>query len=114
MPKTILLVDDDLLVLHVVATMLEDLGCEVVSETGAEQALDVLRRRPDIAALITDVNMPDVDGYELARAAQEVRPDLKVLMLSARPQEPRGYPLLCKPFREKDLAKVMETTTGRC
>jgi CheY-like chemotaxis protein len=94
--------------------MLEDLGCEVVAQTRAQQALDLLRRRPDIAALITDVNMPDVDGYELARAAKEVRPHLKVLMLSGRPQEPRGYPLLCKPFSEKDLAKVMETTTGRC
>jgi two-component system cell cycle response regulator CpdR len=114
MPRTILLVDDDLLVLRVVAAMLEDLGCEVVSETRAERALDVLRRRGDIAALITDVNMPDVDGYELARAAQEVRPDLKILMLSGRPQEPRGYPLLCKPFSENDLAKVIETTTGRC
>ena len=113
MAKIVLLVDDDPLVLEVLTEMLEDLGCAVVSATGADQALEVLRRR-DIPALITDWDMPGMDGYELARRAQEVRPGLKVLILSGRPQEPREYPVLRKPFSENDLAEAMEHTTGRC
>lgn len=114
MPKKILVVDDDVLILGLLSDMLEDLGCAVVAIHEPCIALDVLTGTPDIAALITDVNMPTISGTDLARRAQELRPGLHVLLVSGRPQREPGYPILPKPFSLHDLARVMESTIGRC
>jgi two-component system cell cycle response regulator CpdR len=82
--RAVLVVDDDPLVLDVTASMLEDLGCEVVTAPSAKDALDKLSTLPHIEILITDVNMPDMNGYQLADAATQMRDRLKVIMLSGR------------------------------
>jgi two-component system cell cycle response regulator CpdR len=64
--------------------------------------------------LITDINMPGMDGYELAERAARIRPTLKVLQLSGRERRRDGFPMLRKPFSEEDLARVMQQTTGVC
>lgn len=114
MVRTIIVVDDDALVLDVLTAMLEDLGCNVVAVQNPHEALELLRSRPDVSALITDVNMPAIDGAELARGAQEVSPGIGVLLVSGKPQPSMVYPVLRKPFSVGDLARVMESTIGRC
>lgn len=114
MSHTVLVVDDDPAVLDVLACMLEDIGCDVVCAHCGEEALDKLTRQQNISILITDINMPGMDGYELAERATRVRPTLKVLQLSGRERRRDGFPMLRKPFSEQDLARVMEQTTGRC
>jgi two-component system, cell cycle response regulator CpdR len=114
MSHTVLVVDDDADVLDVLASMLEDLGCRVeLAHSGAE-ALDMLARNGDVSILITDINMPGMDGHELAERARRVRPTLKVLQLSGRERRRDGFPLLRKPFSEEELARVMQQTTGFC
>lgn len=114
MGHTVLVVDDDPGVLDVIAGMLEDLGCEVVSAHSGSEALDHLRQNDRIAILITDINMPGMDGHELAERATRLRPELKVLQLSGRERRRDGYPMIRKPFSLEDLANVMQHTTGTC
>jgi CheY-like chemotaxis protein len=112
--RTVLVVDDDPLVLKVTADMLKDLGCEVVAPASGMDAVERLLENADIEILITDLNMPGMDGYELAQRATAARPGLKVIMLSGREIDGRGWPVVRKPFLEDDLAHTMKQTTGLC
>ena len=114
MTHTVLLVDDDPMLRCLIAEMLEDLGCRVLSAENGWEALDLLRRCREIQTLLTDVNMPGMDGYELARKALDVRRDLKVLLVSGREPDGHGFPLIRKPFLQQDLRRVMQETTGVC
>jgi two-component system, cell cycle response regulator CpdR len=114
MSHTVLVVDDDPDVLEVLADMLEDLGCNVVRAHDGAEALDLLRRNEKISILITDINMPLMDGHELAERATRLRPSLKILQLSGRERRRGGFPMIRKPFSEADLAQVMQQTTGVC
>ncbi len=114
MSRMVLVVDDDPLVLDLTASMLEDLGCEVVAASGAQDALEKLAGNQRIEILITDVNMPGMDGYELAEAARRKRKGLKVIMLSGRTTDQYQFPVIRKPFLEEDLKRVMERNTGLC
>ena len=114
MTHTVLVVDDDAAVLDVIACMLEDLGCEVVCAHSGVEALDMLANDGKISILITDINMPVMDGHELAERAKRLRPSLKILQLSGRERRRDAFPMISKPFSEDDLARVMQETTGRC
>ncbi len=82
-PKTILVVDDDLSVLTVVKCMLETSEYNVLLANSADVALRMVERDDlCIDLLLTDVVMPDVNGPDLARRLQAIRPRLKVLFMS--------------------------------
>lgn len=114
MGRKILVVDDEPSVLDVVATMLEDLGCDVETSNTPQAALKRLGSAPDIDILVTDVNMPGFDGRNLASRAKQMQPDLQVLLLSGRDHDGYGFPIIRKPFLESDLRRVMSETTGLC
>jgi two-component system, cell cycle response regulator CpdR len=114
MSRTVLVVDDDQDVLEVVAAMLEDLGCNVVTAESGRAALDLLEQNRRIEILITDINMPGMDGHELAERAKRICPELQVLQLSGRERRRDGFPMIQKPFTEEDLANTMRRTTGLC
>ncbi|MCK1368016.1 response regulator [Bradyrhizobium sp. 62] len=114
MTHTVLLVDDDPAVLDVIASMLEEIGCRVVRARSGSEALELLQRHEQISILITDINMPNMDGHELAERASRFRPGLKVLQLSGRERRRDGFPLIRKPFSEDDLYRAMQQTTGVC
>jgi two-component system, cell cycle response regulator CpdR len=113
-PRVVLVVDDDLEVLEILAAMLEDLGCEVVTATGPQEALKKLAAHPRIEVLFTDIEMPGMDGYELAKQAQRVRSGLKVIVTSGGAQDRTDLPMVRKPFGREALAQTMEDTTGLC
>jgi CheY-like chemotaxis protein len=103
---TILLVDDDPDVRDYAASVLEQLGYGVVRAGDGETALGLLERERDIDLLFTDVVMPGLNGFEVARIAQDVRPGLPVLFASgyATDLTPAGR-LLKKPYRPAQLGK---------
>ena len=114
MSRVVLVVDDEPMVSDVTATMLEDLGCEIVTARGGNDALSKLCADDRIEILITDINMPGMDGYELAEKAARMREGLNVIVLSGRPHTRGGFPLIQKPFSEGDLGRTMAQHTGLC
>jgi PAS domain S-box-containing protein len=77
----ILVVDDDLGVCQSLAELLRAQGCEVVMATSAAEALGILaHRRFDL--VLSDVVMPDMDGYDLYMELKEHRPDLPVILMT--------------------------------
>ena len=114
MPRIVLVVDDEPLVLEVIALMLADIGCDVVTAANGKEALHKLTADDRIDILITDINMPGMDGYELAERATRMRERIKVIVLSGRGQKPTTFPFIQKPFLERDLKRTMAQHTGLC
>jgi CheY-like chemotaxis protein len=112
--RAVLVVDDEPLVLAVTAAMLEDLGCETITAADAQEALEKLADHPRIDILITDINMPGMNGYELAERAQQMRDGLKVIAISGREQNSNALPLIRKPFLVSDLQRTMAQYAGLC
>jgi CheY-like chemotaxis protein len=110
----ILLVDDEPSILEMTASILKELGCEVICATDPREALAKLADDPRIEGLVTDVQMPGMDGYSLVDKAKQIRNGLRVLLMSGRDPGRRGTPVLRKPFSQKDLARRLAQTIGRC
>jgi DNA-binding NtrC family response regulator len=72
-----------------------------------------LRKREDICALVTDVEMPgQIDGFALAQIARELRPELAIVIISGRVQPgvdavAPDARFLAKPFRPMRLASMV-------
>jgi len=79
----IVLVDDDDGSRGAMAAGLRRVGLEVIEFDGGEAAVAFLTGDEIADALITDVRMPDMDGYEVLRRARELRPGLAILMVTA-------------------------------
>lgn len=81
--ETILVVDDEELLVNLVVTQFEDLGYRTFSADSGEEALEILKGNPNIDLLFSDIIMPGkLDGYDLALAAKKICPSLEVLLTS--------------------------------
>jgi CheY-like chemotaxis protein/two-component sensor histidine kinase len=114
---TILVADDDNLVLMNTAAMLEDLGYEVVEATSGEQALRVLRRGGHFDLVITDQLMPGMTGTQLIEAIRSEWPDMPAILATGYSELPAGtapeLKRLAKPFTQADLARAISATIAR-
>ncbi len=115
-PK-ILVVEDQEAVRAVACGFLEDFGYEVIEAGDGFDALSKLQENLDVDLMFSDVVMPGgMNGFDLAQAAQSLRPDLKVVHTSGYPKgamvhqdEPRfreGF-IIMKPYRREDLQKII-------
>lgn len=75
----ILVVDDDGQVLEGTREIVAALGYQVISAQSGTEALSIIRNGATIDLLFTDISMPGMDGWELARRSKQLRPELKVL-----------------------------------
>jgi CheY-like chemotaxis protein len=115
MAGSILLVDDEPLVLAVLARLLSNAGYQVVTVTNAEAALEQLRRQP-FEVLITDIVMPGMGGSELADLARSQVPQLKVIQMTGYTPPDRRLgdtPTLMKPFDPETLLQEVASVLGR-
>ena len=80
------------------AWMLTDAGHTVHEAEDGVVALDHLLNRDPIDLLITDINMPRMDGLALVQQAHLRWPSLPVLLVSGRPQPQGTQPYMAKPF----------------
>ena len=120
--ETVLVVEDDAGMRQVGVRQLTELGYRTLEAGSAKEALDLLDQGPHVDLLFTDVIMPGgMTGYELARAARESFPKLKILLTSGYTaqgmatgfQEGESLELLAKPYRKSDLArKLRQILTG--
>jgi CheY-like chemotaxis protein len=114
--RTILLVDDDLELRDVVVAILAEPGYTVLTAADGYEALRVLVER-SVDLMITDVKMPGISGFELARQAKLMRPNLHVIYVSGQASGPdRKGPtygvLMHKPVRAGELLEVIEREIG--
>ncbi|MGY4361131.1 PAS domain S-box-containing protein [Bradyrhizobium sp. i1.7.7] len=109
---SVLLVDDDPLVLENTAAMLEDLGHAVVEARSGEEALDLLRRTQTIELVVTDYAMPVMTGLQLAEAVVVERPGTVILLSTGYAELPidarSNLRRLSKPFDQAALEKAIE------
>lgn len=110
-PSTILVVDDDALILMSTVSMLDDLGHTVVEAGSGTAAMEILRTGQPVDLLLTDYAMPGMTGLDLARAAQKLRRDLKILLATGYAELPEGsvldIPRLPKPYTQDQLASAV-------
>ncbi|MFN3891354.1 MAG: response regulator [Beijerinckiaceae bacterium] len=113
---TVLAVDDDALVLMSTSAMIEELGHAVIEAASARQALEILRDGASVDLVITDQAMPDMTGVELAQALNREWPNLPVVLATGYSDLPPGsppFPMIGKPFSEKDLERTIADALAR-
>ena len=88
--ETVLVVEDEPLILDVVSHTLRDQGYRVLEAANGEEAMRVARAHPDeeIHLLLTDLVMPQMGGRELAERLMAVRPKTKVVFTSGYVDDP--------------------------
>ena len=115
--EAVLVVDDNEDVRHYSANAARHLGYEVLEAGDAPSAIGILKARPDIKLLFTDVGLPGMSGRELADSARASRPDLKLVFTSGYARSAvanlglleRGVLFLPKPFRIDSLAHILRS-----
>jgi signal transduction histidine kinase len=78
----ILVVDDEESVRDIVSRLVSHIGYSVRMASNGKEALDLLRREP-VTLLITDIKMPEMDGFELMKAARAEFPGLHIICMTA-------------------------------
>lgn len=116
--ETLLVVDDEEILLRLVSRVLARFGCTVLSASSAEAALKILEEtHPPVDLIITDVVLPGISGLDLGKAFETVLPGAKVLYISGytdtvlaeRGILPEGIHFMNKPFTpEQLLEKIRE------
>jgi PAS domain S-box-containing protein len=115
----ILVVEDNVGVGRFCTQILEDLGHAPVWTQSAEAALAELDRTPDrFDVVFSDVVMPGMGGFALARQLQASRPDLPVVLTSGyshvlAKDDAHGFALVRKPYSAQQLAQVLYESTKR-
>ena len=108
---TVLVVDDDPLVLTNMGAMLADLGHKTFEASSAKEALDILRRESSIELVLTDHAMPRMTGFQLIEQIQKDWPHMPVILATGFAELPLGLDpqqvTLAKPFTQHDLAQAV-------
>ena len=113
-PATVLVVEDEAFLLFAIADELREAGFDVLEATNADQAIQLLETRQDIAILFTDIDMPgSMDGLRLSAAVRDRWPPIKIIITSGkrRPAQdtmPSGGVFLPKPYAPETVAATIQ------
>jgi DNA-binding NtrC family response regulator len=119
---TILAVDDDRMILHLLEEVLRNAGYRVLIADGGWSAIQTYESLGSpIQLLLTDVIMPDLTGPVLAERLRSRQPDLQVLFISGfhdaelvqRFVSIKGFSLLPKPFTVEGLLREVKHSLDR-
>jgi CheY-like chemotaxis protein len=121
---TILLVDDDPILLRSLRETLELDGHTILTANGGKEGIELFRASaaangPTVSAVITDLGMPHVDGRSVARAVKQASPDTPVILLTGWGERllaegdapPYVDRVLSKPPRLRDVRKALAELT---
>ena len=95
---------------------------DVLFALNGEEALQVINENPDLEVVVTDINMPQMDGLVLLDKLKEANPAIKTIVVSAygdtnmlRAAMNKGaYDFVTKPINFTELGTLIETTLGLC
>ena len=115
--ETILVVDDEEMVLGLLENTLKKYGYNVKTATDGDIALDIYKEDKDlIDAVILDLTMPKMSGEMLLEKMLEINPDVKVIISSGHSEEDiqeevltkaKGY--VKKPYKLKNIVQILRT-----
>jgi EAL domain-containing protein (putative c-di-GMP-specific phosphodiesterase class I) len=116
-PAAVLVVDDEALVLDVIARTLEGTFDVTACSAGAQALAEI--EKGSFSAVVCDINMPNMNGLELLRAVRDLDPDLPVLLVTGQPTwegaaqaiEYGVFRYLPKPFNLDDLRETVKQAT---
>jgi two-component system response regulator GlrR len=116
MAKYILIVDDDADILKLLEMRLVASGYQVISASSAEEALSLFQIKP-VALIISDLRMPDMDGFMLFQAIHDLDATVPFILLTAHGSIPEAvhatlqgvFSFLTKPFDSKELLAQVES-----
>jgi DNA-binding response OmpR family regulator len=99
--EDILVVDDDRVILEAVKRILEREGIVAHCVASGEEALEKIKERT-FSLMITDLNMPGLDGLELARIGMGIAPQMPIIMDTGRIS-----PKIIRLAKEIGISKVL-------
>ena len=76
------MVDDDARNIFALTSVLENQDMEVISATNGAGAIEIVQSNPDLSAVLMDIMMPDMDGYETMREIRR-QPEFRTLPIIA-------------------------------
>ncbi|MBL4606647.1 MAG: PAS domain S-box protein [Pseudomonadales bacterium] len=109
----IMVVDDDTQMRELTKEILEISGFDVICPKSTKQALELMKTEDNISLLITDIMMPEMDGYQLAEQALKIKPDLKILLASGfnsylpETSSLKSLPFINKPYSSQQLIDLV-------
>jgi len=117
MQRTVLVVDDERNMLMVMEMALEEAGYRVLTSERAEDAVAMLRD-PDLAVVLSDLNMPGMSGEEFIAHCQRERPDVPVIVVTAFGSirsaieciQAGASDYLTKPFEPEELQFAVQSS----
>jgi CheY-like chemotaxis protein len=108
----VLIVEDEPGVRELIRVVLTKAGYQVVAVDGPRAALAALTRQPDMALMLVDVVMPEMNGYDLVAEARGIVAGVQVVFISAFARDParqlNGDRFLAKPFTAEALTAIVE------
>ncbi len=112
MPKSLLVIDDEQMILDAIKIIFEDMGYEVVTTAVPADGIAAALARP-FDLILTDIRMPVSNGAEITEAIRAARPDARVLVITAFPNDPLvrrafdagAFDIVRKPF---EIAKILD------
>tara|TARA_B100000029_G_scaffold180199_2_gene177886 strand:+ start:4977 stop:5348 length:372 start_codon:yes stop_codon:yes gene_type:complete len=117
MAKKILLIDDSEMVLQILGAMIEDVGYELETASDGMQGLEELGEN-DYDCLITDLNMPVMDGYTFIKKVREMEKysDTPIIIVTTEKEasdKERGFEVgadiyLVKPVQKEELQEKLK------
>ncbi len=114
----ILIVEDEYLLRLDSADTIESAGFEVIQAGNADEAIAILKARPEIHVVFTDIQMPgSMDGLKLARFVRDRWPPIKIVATSGRVMVgeddlPDGSVFLPKPYRGAQVVATLRQITS--
>jgi signal transduction histidine kinase/ActR/RegA family two-component response regulator len=121
--ENILFVDDEPEITFMGKKMLENLGYKVSISSDSTSALEEFRNNPGkYSLLVTDQNMPNMRGTEIALKMREIQPDLKVIIITGYSEHLSEELLfqngisevILKPMILDDFSKIIRRVLGNC
>ena len=107
--ESILVVDDEDIIVEMLSTMLKRMGYQVTSTTSSIDALAIFRKQPEnFDLIITDQTMPEMTGADLALSVLQIRPDMPVILCTGYSRlvsEEQAKSTGIQGFAEKPLTK---------
>ena len=85
--KKVLVLEDEDNIRSFVVINLKRAGYDTLEASSGEEALEVVKRNPDIRVALLDVMLPGIDGFEVCRRLRADNAKIGIIMLTARTQE---------------------------